>query len=206
MSASHVFICTDATIFSISPIPVGYGEIFIPSKLLDLMFPQEQKQPMPRKEAWSFMCKVYIPPDVGASKERVSRHVIMHPDKKVIDTGVSEHRSAAVVHLGIRSSGNDKIPTGGIFCQIEIGKELVVFSGAQLEDVFPDAQLSFRAVGSSKVEFAIPAVVSHKVARAPTSLIVKHSWPVLSVIHSGERELRAERSSGKKTPSARTSV
>lgn len=119
---------------------------------------------MPRKETWSFVCKVNIPPDVGTSEKRVSRCIIMHPDKKVIDTGVSEHRSGAIVHLGIRSSGNDEIPAGGIFRQIEIGKELVVFSGVELEDVFPDLQLSFRAVGSSKVEFAITTVVSHKVA------------------------------------------
>lgn len=164
MSASHVLICTDVAAFSISPIPVRYGEIFIPSNLLDLTFPQEQKQPMPRKETRSFVRKVNIPPDVGASEKRVSRRIIVHPDEKVVDAGVSEHRGGAVVHLGIRSGGNDEIPAGGIFRQIEIGKEPVAFSGIELEDVFPDLQLSFRAVGSSKVEFAISTVVSHKVA------------------------------------------
>lgn len=164
MSASHVLICADVTAFRISPIPVGYCEVFIPGNLLDLTFPQEQKQPMPRKETRSFVRKVNIPPDVGTSEKRISRRIIMHPDEQVIDAGVSEHRSGAIVHLGIRSSGNDEIPAGGIFRQVEIGKELVAFSGAELEDIFPDLQLSFGAVGSSKAEFAITTVVSHEVA------------------------------------------
>lgn len=140
------------------------------------------------------MGKVNIPPHAGATQQSVPRDIIVHPNKEVVDVDVLEHGSRAVVHLGIRARRDDKVLAGGVLGQVEVGKELVLFSGAELEDVSSHPQSPLGAVGAGKVELAIATVESHEVSRTLARPIIKHRGPVLPVVHSREGELRPKRS------------
>lgn len=72
----------------------------------------------------------------------------MHPHKEIIHVDVSEHEVGAVVHLSICAGGNDIVLAGGVLCQVKVGKELVLLTVGELEDVSSRSQSPFSAVES----------------------------------------------------------
>lgn len=97
-----------------------------------------------------------------------------------------------MIHLAIGARGDDVVWAGGMFCQSEIGKKLVLLWDTQIKDVSSHQKSPFCAAGSPKPKLTTSAIESHEVAKALAGSVIKDGGPRLAVVHPREGELRSE--------------